>query len=226
METAQHSLGSGDQLNLFHTEIVSVDASFSTVRRIWLDPESWIDFVPGWLSGSDVLFSSLRDSAAWEQRARWMYTKNVIEPRLTAEYSDVADTPDVFLRTVARTLSLHYDVLYKRVWMNLYRDNQDGTSWHADRLAKQDHEAIIPVLSLGATRRFLIRPISGGQSTVLAPAGGDLVVMGGRCQRDWQHSVPKQKTPAGSRISLNFQASHDVAPQPARLSGRDHSATA
>jgi alkylated DNA repair dioxygenase AlkB len=99
--------------------------------------------------------------------------------------------------------------------MNLYRDNHDGTSWHADRLAKQDHDAVIPVLSLGATRRFLIRPISGGHSTALTPAGGDLVVMGGRCQRDWQHSVPKQKSPAGSRISLNFQSRHDVERQPA-----------
>jgi alkylated DNA repair dioxygenase AlkB len=216
MDKAPHSLDPADQLSLFDTETVSVDASLSTSRRIWLDPTSWIDFVPGWLSGSDVLFRSLRDSAAWEQRERWMYTKNVIEPRLTAEYSDVGDTPDVFLRTVARTLSAHYGVRYKRVWMNLYRDNQDGTGWHADRLAKQDHEAIIPVLSLGATRRFLIRPISGGHSTVLAPAGGDLVVMGGRCQRDWQHSVPKQKVPTGARISLNFQASRDVAPLTAR----------
>lgn len=96
-------------------------------------------------------------------------------------------------------------------WMNLYRDNNDGTGWHADRLAKQDHEATIPVLSLGATRRFLIRPIAGGNSTVLTLNGGDLVVMGGRCQRDWQHSVPKQKTAAGARISLNFQSRHDVA---------------
>jgi len=165
MDKAPHSLDPADQLSLFDIETVSVDASLSTSRRIWLDPTSWIDFVPGWLSGSDVLFRSLRDSAAWEQRERWMYTKNVIEPRLTAEYFDVGDTPDVFLRTVARTLSAHYGVRYKRVWMNLYRDNQDGTGWHADHLAKQDHEAIIPVLSLGATRRFLIRPISGGYST-------------------------------------------------------------
>jgi alkylated DNA repair dioxygenase AlkB len=216
MDTASHFVGPGDQLNLFDTETVSVDASFSSARRIWLDPTSWIDFVPGWLSGSDVLFRSLRDSVAWEQRERWMYTKNVIEPRLTAEYPDVADTPDAVLPVVARTLSLRYGVPYKRVWMNLYRNNHDGTSWHADRLAKQDHEAVIPVLSLGATRRFLIRSISGGHSTALTPAGGDLVVMGGRCQRDWQHSVPKQKSPAGSRISLNFQSRHDVARQPAR----------
>jgi alkylated DNA repair dioxygenase AlkB len=205
------SLGSGNQLNLFDTGIVSVDGSFSSARRIWLDSESWIDFVPGWLSGNQLLFTSLRDSVAWEQRERWMFTKNVIEPRLTAEYSDVDQTSDPFLRTVARTLSGRYGVSYKRVWINLYRDNRDGTGWHADRLAKQDHEATIPVLSLGATRRFLIRPIVGGNSTVLTLNGGDLVVMGGRCQRDWQHSVPKQKTAAGARISLNFQSRHDVA---------------
>jgi alkylated DNA repair dioxygenase AlkB len=216
VDAAVHALGSGDQLNFFDAETVSIDESFSTARRIWLDPECWIDFVPGWLSGSAALFTSLRDAARWEQRERWMFTKNVIEPRLTAEYSDVADTPEVFLRTVAGALSEHYGIPFKRVWMNLYRDNHDGTGWHADHLAKQDHEAIIPVLSLGATRRFLIRPVAGGRSTILKPASGDLVVMGGRCQRDWQHSVPKQKTTAGARISLNFQSRHDVANDPAR----------
>ena len=62
----------------------------------------------------------------------------------------------------------------------------------------------MPVLSLGATRRFLIRPAEGGKSVSLAAASGDLIVMGGRAQRDWRHSVPKQATPAGPRISINF----------------------
>ena len=62
----------------------------------------------------------------------------------------------------------------------------------------------VPVLSLGATRRFLIKPVEGGKSVSLAVASGDLVVMGGRAQRDWRHSVPKQATPAGPRISINF----------------------
>jgi alkylated DNA repair dioxygenase AlkB len=60
------------------------------------------------------------------------------------------------------------------------------------------------VLSLGATRRFLIKPAKGGQSVSLAAASGDLIVMGGRAQRDWRHSVPKQATPVGPRISINF----------------------
>ncbi len=97
------------------------------------------------------------------------------------------------LRTIAATLSTHYDVQYDRLWMNLYRDHHDGTGWHADRPANKRDTAIVPVLSLGATRRFLIRPAGGGPKTVLTPAGGDLVVMGGRCQRDWVHCVPGQK---------------------------------
>jgi len=66
--------------------------------------------------------------------------------------------------------------------------------------------AIVPVLSLGAPRRFLVRPFGGGPSTVFTPAGGDLIIMKGRCQRDWQHCVPKQKALAGPRMSLNFSS--------------------
>jgi alkylated DNA repair dioxygenase AlkB len=88
--------------------------------------------------------------------------------------------------------------------MNWYRDNNDGTGWHADRPANKQPTAVIPVLSLGAARRFLIRPQGGGPSTAIVASGGDLIVMGGRCQRDYEHSVPKQKPLAGARLSLNF----------------------
>jgi alkylated DNA repair dioxygenase AlkB len=97
-------------------------------------------------------------------------------------------------------------VPYDRVWMNWYRDHHDGTGWHADRPAHKAPTAIVPVLSLGAARRFQIRPIGGGPSTVFTPAGGDLIVMQGRCQREWQHCVPKQKAAAGPRMSLNFSS--------------------
>jgi hypothetical protein len=84
--------------------------------------------------------------------------------------------------------------------------------WHADRPADKLDEAVIPVLSLGATRRFLIKPDRGGRSTVITTHGGDLVVLGGRCQKDYKHSVPKQRVVAGPRLSLNFSAS---PPRPA-----------
>jgi alkylated DNA repair dioxygenase AlkB len=183
---------------------VAVDSTFATATRIQLDETSWLDHVPGWLGGDEDLMAVLMADAVWEQRSRWMYTRMVEEPRLTAEYPIVADAPQPVLRYLTSTLSAHYDRRFGRLWMNWYRDNRDGTGWHADRLAKQQDEAIIPVLSLGTTRRFLIRPLRGGASTTIVTHGGDLVVMGGRCQRDYQHSVPKQKHPAGARISLNF----------------------
>jgi alkylated DNA repair dioxygenase AlkB len=183
---------------------VAVDEAFATSARIQLDDTFWIDHVPGWLSGDGVLMEMLMHQAAWEQRSRWMYTRMVTEPRLTAEYPVIADAPQPVLRYLAEVLSAHYAKTYTRLWMNWYRDNDDGTGWHADRPANKLAEAVIPVLSLGAERRFLIRPEGGGPSRAIVTHGGDLIVMGGRCQKDYQHSVPKQRRAAGARLSLNF----------------------
>ncbi len=92
---------------------------------------------------------------------------------------------------------------YDSVWMNLYRDENDSTAWHADKPCRSE-ECIVPVLSLGETRRFLMRQRLGGRSTTFIVKSGDLIVMGGRCQRDWVHSVPKETSSARARISINF----------------------
>jgi alkylated DNA repair dioxygenase AlkB len=185
---------------------VAADGQFSAVTRIQLDETSWVDHVPGWLAGDGELMAALMDRAEWQQRSRWMYTRMVTEPRLTAEYPVIAEAPQPVLRYLAGLLAAHFGQPYTRLWMNWYRDNNDGTGWHADRPANRLAEAVIPVLSLGAPRRFLIRPAGGGPSTPIAAHGGDLVVMGGRCQKDYQHSVPKQRQAAGPRLSLNFSA--------------------
>jgi alkylated DNA repair dioxygenase AlkB len=185
---------------------VTLDSSFATAVRIQLDDTSWVDHVPGWLAGHNALMRLLIAEAEWEQRERWMYTRTVTEPRLTAEYPVITRAPHVILHDLANGLSAQYGQRFTRLWMNWYRDNNDGTGWHADKQAKAQPEAIIPVLSLGAARRFLIRPATGGTSTTIVANGGDLVVMGGRCQNDYQHCVPKQKRPAGARVSLNFSA--------------------
>jgi alkylated DNA repair dioxygenase AlkB len=143
----------------------------------------------------------------WEQRSRWMYDRRVQEPRLTAEYPVIDQAPHPVLHYVTDALCAHYENPFTRLWMNWYRDNEDGTSWHADHWADKLDHAVIPVLSLGATRRFLLKPNAGGRSKIFDARGGDLIVMGGRCQRDHKHSVPKQKTAAGPRVSLNFSAS-------------------
>jgi alkylated DNA repair dioxygenase AlkB len=189
----------------------TVDASFAAARRLALDERSWVEHVPGWLSNDEALFESLLGLAGWQQRDRWMYDRAVREPRLTAQFPVLAQAPIPLLHTIAAVLSQRYGVVYDGLWINLYRDHHDSTAWHGDRSCLPD-ECSVPVLSLGETRRFLLRPRGGGRGTSLTVVGGDLVVMGGRCQRDWLHSVPKQTQPAGARISVNFQSSFQAAP--------------
>jgi alkylated DNA repair dioxygenase AlkB len=199
------SLGAS-QLDLFAAADPAIDPSFSTARRLELDATSWIEHVPGWLTGSEHLLAAMAELAPWEQRDRWMIDRRVTEPRLTAEYPDLTELPIPLVHEVAGALSDHYGVPYDGLWCNLYRDERDSTSWHGDRVGVLGRACIVPVLSLGATRRFLVKPRTGGTSHVFRPAGGDLIVMGGRCQVDWRHSVPKQTTPAGARVSINFQS--------------------
>ncbi|MGD0702034.1 MAG: alpha-ketoglutarate-dependent dioxygenase AlkB [Trebonia sp.] len=186
----------------------AIDAGFTTARRIELDETSWIEHVPGWLRAGGSLFDELMATAPWEQRYRYIYARRVTEPRLTAEYKDIAAAPQQLLRSVSATLAQHYGAGYRYLWLNLYRTHRDSTAWHGDPIGKIQETSTVPVLSLGATRRFLIRPAEGGKSVSLAVASGDLIVMGGRSQRDWRHSVPKQATPAGPRISINFAPRH------------------
>jgi alkylated DNA repair dioxygenase AlkB len=198
---------------LFAGDDMELDLTFATARRIQLDATSWVEHVPGWLAGSEQMLAAVAAVASWEQRQRWMYDRKVVEPRLTAEYPDLGDAPEPMLHAAAAALSDHYAVPYDGLWINLYRDHRDSTGWHGDRPTCKRDECVVPVLSLGATRRFLLRPRDGGRSTTLIPAGGDLIVMGGRCQADWRHCVPKQATPAGTRISVNFSSRRQATPQ-------------
>jgi len=192
------------QASFFGNSAIDQEFDFSCARHIQLDRTSWIEHIPNWLSRPDALFAELIDIAPWLQRDRWMYTRNVIEPRLTADYPQVDDVPLDALRDMAAALSEHYRVRYRSLWVNLYRDQHDSTAWHGDNIGRIQAESIVPVLTLGASRRFLIRPTSGGQTWTFRPVSGDLIVMGGRAQRDWRHCVPKESTPSAPRISINF----------------------
>jgi alkylated DNA repair dioxygenase AlkB len=194
----------GRQGDLFEASGPAADLQFTRARRIKLDETSWIEHVPGWLQASGTLFDELMAGAPWEQRYRYMWGQRVAEPRLTAEYRDIAEAPQQLLHVATDALTRHYGVAYRYLWLNLYRTNRDSTSWHGDPIAKVQRTSTVPVLSLGAARRFLIKPAEGGKSVSLLAASGDLIVMGGRSQRDWRHSVPKQAALAGPRISINF----------------------
>jgi alkylated DNA repair dioxygenase AlkB len=188
---------------------LAVDTAYATLRRLQLDEASWVDYAPGWLTGSDRLLAELLESGRWQQREVWMYDHRVLEPRLTAGWSTDVDGPDMppSLQLVAAALSKRYGVEFDRVWVNLYRDGRDSVAWHGDRVGRQRQHTIVAILSLGEPRRFLLRPVVGGRSIRLTPGSGDLLVLGGTCQRTWQHSVPKCAH-AGPRISVMFREAY------------------
>jgi alkylated DNA repair dioxygenase AlkB len=182
------------------------DNDFAEIERHDLDEHSWIEVIPRLIRSPESLFEQLGRELDWSQRQRWIYNRKVDEPRLTADYPQIEDAPVAALRTLASRFSEIYDVPYDGVWVNLYRDQRDSTSWHGDYISCKGEICTVPVLTLGHPRRFLIKPRGGGKSTRFVPDSGDLIVMRGRCQSDWLHAVPKQTVPASARISVNFQS--------------------
>lgn len=194
------------QTSLLDAEAPAFDAGFSNVSRRTLDHGAWIEHGPGWLRGSDELFATVVEHAPWDQRITRMYGELVTEPRLTAPWK-VADVPpplSVF-RDLAAALSARYGVEFTSVGCNLYRTGSDSVAWHGDRVARERHSAVIAIVSLGHRRPFRLRPKGGGASIGLELGRGDLLVMGGTCQRTWDHAVPKVARVSGPRISVTFR---------------------
>ena len=181
---------------------------FDRLRQIALDNRSWVDVVASWLPGHAELFDVLLRTAPWQQRERWMYDRAVLEPRLVAAWSgdELGGLPDAL--TAARlAVSERYGVEFDSVLVNFYRDGRDGVAWHGDTVRKHLDETVVVTVGLGERRRFLLRPATSGRATVTLESGqGDLLVMGGRCQHDWQHTVPKSAR-AGARVSVTMRHS-------------------
>ncbi|MDT0396129.1 MULTISPECIES: alpha-ketoglutarate-dependent dioxygenase AlkB [Streptomyces] len=180
------------------------------VRRTELGRGAWIDVLPGWLGGSGALFERLAAEVPWRAERRQMYDQVVDVPRLLSYYRAGAPLPHPVLTEAREALSLHYaDELgepFTTAGLCYYRDGRDSVAWHGDRIGRGAREdTMVAILSVGAPRDLLLRPLGGG-GTVRRPLGhGDLIVMGGSCQRTWEHAVPKSGRAAGPRISVQFR---------------------
>ncbi len=202
------------QATLFAEAEVRIDTSFRGVERVSLGRDAWVDYQRSFLGGDERLFATVRDGAEWSSPQVVMYDKVVRTPRLTARIDGGIDP---VVGELVEALSRRYGVRLDRVSAGFYRDGNDSVAWHGDRVARDLPDALVATVSLAGPRRFLLRPRGGGKSLSFSLGHGDLIVMGGSCQRTWEHTVPKVAQ-ARPRIALMFR--HDYPAVPSGVGAR------
>lgn len=179
-------------------------------RRVTLGLGAWLDLAPGWLSGPDELYDALRADVPWRAERRQMYERVVDVPRLTCFYDGHEPLPHPVLAEARDALSAHYRAElgepFVTLGMCLYRDGADSVAWHGDRIGRsRDQDTMIAIISVGSARDLALRPRDGGPSRRFSVGHGDLAVMGGSCQRTWDHAIPKATGATGPRISIQYR---------------------
>jgi alkylated DNA repair dioxygenase AlkB len=191
-----------------------------SVRRTTLTRGAWVDLRCGWLAGSGAVFARLAANpgpVSWRAEKRQMYDRVVAVPRLLCFYGEDAPLPDPALAAARAALNAHYGPElgepFRTAGLCLYRDGRDSVAWHGDTTGRGARvDTMVAILSLGTPRALLLRPVTGagevggGSRPLRFEVGhGDLLVMGGSCQRTWEHAVPKTAQPVGARISVQFR---------------------
>src|SRR5580692_7758605 len=187
-------------------------------ERVPLSRGAWVDVQRGWLAGSAPLFTRLAQAVPWRAERRRMYDRTVDVPRLLCFYGENAPLPDVALDACRAALNRYYAAELGEPFVTaglcFYRDERDSVAWHGDTIGRgSTQDTMVAIVSLGEARPLLLRPRAGPGAAARQGAGarrynlghGDLIVMGGSCQRTWEHAVPKSARPAGPRVSVQFR---------------------
>jgi alkylated DNA repair dioxygenase AlkB len=179
-------------------------------ERLALARGAWVDVQRGWLSGTQELFDRLLRQVPWRAERRQMYDRTVDVPRLLCFYAEGAPLPDPALAAARDALSGYYAAElgepFRTSGLCLYRDGRDSVAWHGDTIGRgSTQDTMVAIVSLGSARPLLLRPRGGGEAIRYSVGHGDLLVMGGSCQRTWEHAVPKSASGTGPRISVQFR---------------------
>ena len=185
-------------------------------------PGAELAIVDDWLAPAhaDALFARLQETVPWENHRIRMFGREVASPRLscwigdpqaTYVYSRTRFEPHPWSPVLAALNERVGDacgVRFNSVLANLYRDGADAMGWHSDHEPELGERPVIASLSLGATRRFLLRTRRGrgdAHRLELRLAHGSLLRMGGDTQRRYQHALPRMARVTAPRINLTFR---------------------
>ncbi|MDQ6522770.1 alpha-ketoglutarate-dependent dioxygenase AlkB [Nocardioides sp. LHD-245] len=197
------------QTSLFET---SVPAAEPAVDRRRLSAGAWVDVARDWLPDADEVFATLVRDVPWRAERRAMYDRVVDVPRLVFTYMIGDDLPHPALTAARERLTARYaDELgepFRTAGCCYYRDGRDSVAWHGDTIGRgSTDDTMVAIVSVGDPRRLHLRPRDPDrrdEAFAVEMGHGDLVVMGGSCQRTWEHAVPKVSS-AGPRVSIQFR---------------------
>jgi alkylated DNA repair dioxygenase AlkB len=202
------------------------------VERTDIGEGAWVDVAYGWLGEADDIFDVLVSRVPWTAERRPMYGAMVEVPRLLAFYDVASTLPDDRLDAARRALDEHYASAFAgdsgdapripsqgadsrtvassdgfvTAGLCLYRDGKDSVAWHGDTIGRGGRsDTVVAIVSFGAPRKLLLRSRAGGPTRSFRLASGDLIVMGGSCQRRFEHCVPKTARAVGPRVSVQFR---------------------
>lgn len=200
------------QSSLFDDAPAPTLGELGAAHRRHLDETAWLDLLPGWATGTDEVLARLLREVPWRSERRRMYDSVVDVPRLLRFYGEGEPLPHPLLTDMREDLSAHYarelGEPFVTAGLCLYRDGADSVAWHGDRIGRsREEDTMIAIVSLGSSRHLALRPRDGGASQRVSLGHGDLVVMGGACQRTWDHAVPKTSATVGPRVSIQFRVS-------------------
>ncbi len=197
------------QSTLFETASPAHAVAVLAPQRRSLAHGAWLDIQRDWLPGADEVFAAMVTGVPWRAERRQMYDRIVDVPRLVHTYLLADPLPHPGLTAARDALSAHYRPELGEPFVSAgccyYRDGRDSVAWHGDTIGRgRSTDTMVAIVSLGDPRRLVLRPRGGGASITVTMGHGDLVVMGGSCQRTWEHAVPKVAA-AGPRISVQFR---------------------
>ena len=192
------------------SEIASPD---SEPERIDLGDDSFVEIRRGWWMGANRWARERAPGLDWAQGEVLRYDRYRAEQRLGTRL-DARNDPD--MAPLTRWLDARYRVRFDGVTALWYRTGDDFQGLHRDRQLRWLDETLIAIVVIGRPRPFVLRPITqareprlsaghGPQDRVVDLGGGDLIVMGGACQREWLHGIPKVKGHTAARYSLTWR---------------------
>jgi alkylated DNA repair dioxygenase AlkB len=196
-------------------DALAINRQAPTVRTELGDGRSWVTLSSAFVLDAAALFDEVHASVQWQQAEVLRYDRYIAEKRLGGFIK--ADVGPTAVRQTDMHLASAHRVRFDGVTAILYRNGDDFQGLHSDREMRWLDDTLIAIVVLGVRRPFVFRQRVGNASfvdrtppgeldgdIVLMPGEGDLLVMGGRAQRDWLHGVPAADTDK-PRISLTWR---------------------